>query len=63
MTVNKLQDQSLDTVGVDWRSPTFTHGQLYIALSRVTDVLKLCVLFPEQGDWTTSNVVYPEVFL
>lgn len=63
MTVNKSQGQSLDTVGVDLRSPAFTHGQLYIALLRVTDVSKLCVLFPEQGDGTTTNVVYPEVFL
>ena len=47
MTVNKSQGQSLDTVGVDLRAPPFTHGQLYVALSRVTDVSRLCVLFPE----------------
>lgn len=65
MTVNKSQGQSLtlDTVGVDLRSLAFTHGQLYIALSRGTDVSKLCVLFPEQGNGTTTNVVYPEVLL
>ena len=44
MTVNKSQGQSLDTVGVDLRAPPFTHGQLYVALSRVTDVSRLCVV-------------------
>lgn len=63
MTVNKSQGQSLDTVGVDLRSSAFTHGQLHVALSRVTDVSRLCVLFPEQGDGKTTNVVYPEVLL
>ena len=63
MTVNKSQGQSLDTVRVDLRSPAFTHGQLYVALSRVTEVSRLCVLFPEPGDGKTTNVVYPEVLL
>ena len=63
MTVNKSQGQSLDTVGVDLRASPFTHGQLYVALSRVTDVSRLCVLFPERGDGKTDNIVYPEVIL
>lgn len=63
MTVNKSQGQSLDTVGVDLRSPAFTHGQLYVALSRVTNVSRLCVLLSDQGNGTTTNVVYPEVLL
>lgn len=63
MTVNKPQGQSLDTVGVDLRIPAFTHGQLYVALSRVTDVSRLCVLLLDQGDRTTANVLYPEVLL
>ncbi|KAH0611538.1 uncharacterized protein H6S33_010803 [Morchella sextelata] len=44
MTVNKAQGQSLDVVGVDLRMPSFSHGQLYVALSRVTDVDGLNVL-------------------
>ena len=63
MTINKAQGQSLDKVGVDLRLPVFTHGQLNVALSRVTDVKGLHVLLPEQGDGRVQNIVYPEVLL
>lgn len=36
ITVNKSQGQSLKTVRVDFQTSAFTHGQLYVALSRVT---------------------------
>jgi ATP-dependent DNA helicase PIF1 len=32
MTINKSQGQSLHQVGLDFRSPVFTHGQFYIAI-------------------------------
>jgi hypothetical protein len=38
MTVNESQGQSLQTVGLDLRYPAFTHGQLYVVLSRLVDV-------------------------
>ena len=63
MTVNKLQDQSLNTVGIDLHSSTFTHGQLYVALSRITNISGLSVLLSENGDNKTNNIVYPEVLL
>ena len=64
MTVNKSQGQSLNTVGVDLRAPAFTHGQLYVALSRVTSLNGLTVLFSEDnGQELTENIVYPEVLL
>jgi hypothetical protein len=46
MTVNKSQGQSFDIIGVDLRTPVFTHGQLYVALSRVTDITDLSLLLP-----------------
>jgi ATP-dependent exoDNAse (exonuclease V) alpha subunit len=33
MTINKSQGQSLKYVGLDFRSPIFTHGQFYVAVS------------------------------
>lgn len=41
VTVNKSQGQSLKNVDLDLRSPIFTHGQLYVALSRTTNVNNL----------------------
>ena len=63
MTVNKAQGQSLDTVGIDLHEPAFTHGQLYVALSRVTTLQGLTVLQLAEHGRTTQNIVYPEVLI
>ena len=62
MAVNKSQGQSVGNIGLDLWTPVFSHGQLYVALSRCTSGDRIKVLFPE-GQRTTStvNIVYPEV--
>ena len=40
ITFNKSQGQEYNTVIVDLRKPPFTHGHLYVALSRVRYALK-----------------------
>ncbi|POS82141.1 hypothetical protein EPUL_006719 [Erysiphe pulchra] len=62
MTINKSQGQTLQSVGIDLTTPVFSHGQLYVAFSRVTHVNNLIVLLPSSARKTT-NVVYPEVLL
>ena len=62
MTINKAQGQSIVNVGIDVRTPVFSHGQLYVALSRCTSSDRIKVVFPPDSDSTsTTNIVYPEV--
>nr|XP_016503039.1 PREDICTED: uncharacterized protein LOC107821146 [Nicotiana tabacum] len=65
MTINKSQRQSLSHVGLFLKKPVFTHGQLYVALSRVTSRKGLKILVcDDDGNITTeaTNVVFKEVF-
>jgi hypothetical protein len=61
MTINKSQGQSFHTVGLDLRTPVFTHGQFYVAVSRTSSVEGLSILLPEENRSRTLNVTYPEV--
>jgi hypothetical protein len=63
LTINKSQGQSLDEVGVDLRRPVFTHGQLYVALSRAISVQGVKILIDSQVARKTANIVFPEVLL
>jgi hypothetical protein len=62
MTINKSQGQSVKHVGLDLRSAVFSHGQLYVALSRCTSANRIKVLLPENCEnRRTPNFVYKEV--
>jgi len=63
MTINKSQGQEVKNVGLDLPTPVFSHGQLYVALSRCTlgDWIKV-LLSEDMQDRKTPNIVYKEVF-
>ncbi|PIA41301.1 hypothetical protein AQUCO_02200001v1 [Aquilegia coerulea] len=63
MTINKSQGQSVKFVGIDLQNPVFSHGQLYVAISRCISMRRITVLLPSEDEEKTSNVVYPEVLL
>ena len=66
MTINKSQGKSLSHVGIYFPRPVFTHGQLYVALSRVTSKSGLKILaLDDKGEVSTKtkNVVYKDVFI
>jgi ATP-dependent DNA helicase PIF1 len=69
MTINKAQGQTLKMVGIFLPKPVFTHGQLYVAMSRIgcPEGMKLLVIvgWEDAHDAPagvyTRNVVYTEV--
>jgi hypothetical protein len=62
MTINKSQGQSVINVSLDLHVPVFSHGQLYVALSRCTSGERIKVLFPPGStNTTTQNIVYREL--
>ena len=58
MTINKAQGQTLAVAGLDLHEPSFSHGQLYVGISRVASKHGLTFLAKEGK---TKNVVYQEV--
>ena len=68
MTVNKSQGQTLEQVGLYLPQPVFSHGQLYVAMSRVGASARIKIMakggsHPGREGMYTKNVVYHEVFL
>ncbi|KIH43492.1 hypothetical protein ANCDUO_26501 [Ancylostoma duodenale] len=56
ITKNKAQGQSLLVAGINLETPCFSHGQLYVACSRVETSKQLYIYAP---DGKTRNIVYP----
>ncbi|KAF3641569.1 hypothetical protein FXO37_22931 [Capsicum annuum] len=66
MTINKAPGQTLDFVGIYLREPVFSHGQLYVALSRARSSTGVKLLIrpstpDDDDDHSTCNVVYNEI--
>ena len=61
ITINKCQGQTMKNVGIDLRHDTFSHGQLYVALSRTTSFSNLRILPPD--DTNRANLIIYEPFL
>nr|XP_043630411.1 ATP-dependent DNA helicase PIF1-like [Erigeron canadensis] len=64
MTINKSQGQSLDCVGLYLPRPVFSHGQLYVVVSRIKSKKGLKILITDKDGnlgGSTTNVVFKEV--
>ena len=60
MSTNKAQGQTLDFVGIHLPDHVFTHGQLYVAFSRVQNSKAVAVCINNKEGYT-KNIVYKEV--
>ena len=66
MTANKSQGQGLKRIGIYLKKQFFSHGQLYVALSRVSSKKNIKILakqgrFQGKDGLYIDNVVYPEI--
>lgn len=59
MTINKAQGQTMSVCGLDLSTPCFSHGQLYVACSRVGKPSSLYVI---AKDGKTKNIVHKIAF-
>jgi ATP-dependent exoDNAse (exonuclease V) alpha subunit len=56
-TIIKSQGQTMNKVGIDLRTDVFSHGQLYVALSRARSLEGVKVKLGE-NEKVTKNIVY-----
>jgi ATP-dependent DNA helicase PIF1 len=58
MSINKSQGQTLGKIGLYLSRPVFTHGQLYVALSRTTSFDNITLMEEEDKTGYVTNIVY-----
>ncbi|XP_064643567.1 ATP-dependent DNA helicase PIF1-like [Lineus longissimus] len=64
ITINKAQGQTFHTKGIYLPKPVFSHGQLYVALSRTKSLSSITVQInpsTRQSQSHTQNIVYKEI--
>ena len=61
ITINKSQGQTLKHLGLYLEHDVFSHGQLYVALSRVCSQNSITV-FTKNKSNIVKNVVFKEIF-
>ena len=67
VTINKAQGQTMKFVGIFLPQPVFSHGQLYVALSRVSSASRIRIFvqgekYKLRNQTLTKNIVYNEIF-
>ncbi len=69
-TVHKSQGATLDRVGIILDTFFWTHGMLYVALTRARKRKDIIIVhnhtdtrFREEGEFYTKNIVYNEVLI
>lgn len=66
MTINKAQGQTLNRVGIYLPQPAFSHGQIYVGMSRATTATNIRIqILPSNNkplsSHQTKNIVYSEL--
>ena len=61
MTINKAQGQTFNKVGLLLRQLVFSHGQLYVAFSRVRSMNSIKLKIDYANTNKTKNIVYKEI--